>query len=841
MLDQNIQKSNKIKDLQTSKIILSKLINHYSYNSIVDYLFNPDKISNPKLESIMKRLINKMGINNLAFLLCSENLNSNNLNKEKEEEKSMNKNNNNNINNGHNKYKTFLIKKKYKHKILNREKKYKKNFLFHKYFNHKKSRNISLDEDESSNDKNSFDSFNNMNNDSDKSDNDNSDIESDSSKESENNKSQNSYNNSYCNDFDEFCDSEINRVNIINLVNEMEEEEESNKIKEEDIKKDEEEKKEKQIILDETNSYVCKIIYKTKSGELNYFCFEKFNEDNTITMHCIDESCKSKGMYNTKNKQIIIITEHSIEYEAHCFFKINFGGKELDLEIFDFIKDSPEVTGIEILKSKDNIKIKEENKEEEKNMVIEEENKKEKKSEDENEDVDMEIKKEKEDEDTDINNDKNSKIEEDNNNENNLNIKEETNYEKDEVQDKKNNNSEKEEKEINIKNEPIYQNRICNNITQIIKKVKNKEKVNTNEKKETKENFTLFNLNFNINTNNIRTTKPNNIRHNEHIKEIDFIQKNDIKNSSTDSNKLTNDESNNYNFVEFNIDNIIKLEGTENCYSKKVDQINIENKKLVEEEKKLIEKNKRNKSKTGLGKLKEKINQHENNKNPNNNPNNNNQNIDKNNNQNNNPNLISHSSSPSYLINEEIKETENELDETESQYSKLSVISHFHDKEEKIIIEENDSFFSSLDILSLKEREKYNKRINDEIISISEDYSEKRRKHFEKMKKKLQENHLRKYLKKKEPQRRSLFRVNERKIRDEDEVIIPNKRKVFGITRRSMSPMDIRMEKIEEEEIKEKVIEDENVIHKKGMPIFGIFNPNKHNPIFFINNNFNKK
>ena len=103
MLVDNIQKSNKIKDLQTSKIILSKLIKHYSYNSIVDYLFNPDKISNPKLESIMKRLINRMGINNLAFLLCSENLNSNNLNKEKEEEKSMNKNNNN-INSGQNKY-----------------------------------------------------------------------------------------------------------------------------------------------------------------------------------------------------------------------------------------------------------------------------------------------------------------------------------------------------------------------------------------------------------------------------------------------------------------------------------------------------------------------------------------------------------------------------------------------------------------------------------------------------------------------------------------------------------------------------------------------------------------
>ena len=251
-----------------------------------------------------------------------------------------------------------------------------------------------------------------------------------------------------------------------------------------------------------------------------------------------------------------------------------------------------------------------------------------------------------------------------------------------------------------------------------------------------------------------------------------------------------------------------------------------------------MEKNKRNKSKTGLGKLKEKINQHDNNKNISNNPNPINQTNENTTNQNN-PKLISHSSSPSYIINEENKETENDLIDTESQYSKLSVISHFHDDEEKIIIEENDSFFSSLDIMSLKEREKYNKRINDEIISISEDYSEKRRKHFEKMKKKLQEGHLRKYLKKKEPQRRSLFRVNERKNRSEDEVVVPNKRKVFGITRRSMSPMDIRLEKIEEEEIKEKAVEAENVINKKGMPIFGIFNPNKHNPIFCINNNFN--
>ena len=196
-------------------------------------------------------------------------------------------------------------------------------------------------------------------------------------------------------------------------------------------------------------------------------------------------------------------------------------------------------------------------------------------------------------------------------------------------------------------------------------------------------------------------------------------------------------------------------------------------------------------------------------------------------------------------MNEENKETDNEnnIEIEESEYSKLSVVSHFQDNvEEKIIIGENDSIFSSLEIMSLKEQEKYDKRINDDIISISEEFFEKRRKKFEKMQKKLQERQLSKYLKKKEPQRRSLFRVNERKIRSEDEVNIPNKRRVFGITRRSMSPPDIKMEKIEqEEEKKEKIMEDENANNKKGMPIFGIFNPIKHNPIFFINNNFNRK
>ena len=91
------------------------------------------------------------------------------------------------------------------------------------------------------------------------------------------------------------------------------------------------------------------------------------NEDKTIKMHCIDEICKSKGIYNPENKQIMIISEHTIEYDEHCYFKINFGGSELDLGIFDFIKDSPEITGIEILKSKDNINIKKIDEEENEN------------------------------------------------------------------------------------------------------------------------------------------------------------------------------------------------------------------------------------------------------------------------------------------------------------------------------------------------------------------------------------------------------------------------------------------------------------------------------------------
>ena len=806
MNPENTQLSNKLKDLQISKIILCKLIKHYSYNSIVDYLFNPNKISNPKLESIMKRLINRMGVDNLAFLLCNEKLNSISINKqkEKEEEKSSIKQNKENEKT---KYKTFLIKKSYKNRMLiNKGKKYYKNYLLHKYYKKKKSRNIHLNEDDDSSENNNFSSFNNLNEESENSDDDNSNMNSKSNNSSEDdnsNSNNNTYNN-YCNDFDEFCDSEINKANIINIVNEMELEEGSNEIKDESFLS-KKEKESNEIILNDTNSYVNQIIYKTALGELFYYCFENFNEDKTIKMHCIDEICKSKGIYNPKNKQISIISEHTIEYDDHCYFKINFGGSELDLGIFDFIKDSPEITGIEILKSNDDL-----------NININEENNGEKIDKKDN------VKGDNED---------NVSIINEKNEENNLNVTDTNTLTK----ESKNQNI---SQEIKVSKKPIYQNRICNNITQIILKPKNKEKLNEKKDTKEKENFTLFNLNNNLTSNNIRTTKPNIIKQNKDIKEIDFIQKNDIKNSSTETNKITNEESNNYNFVEFNIDNIKKTEGTENSYSKEVYKINLENKKLVDELNKLNnEKNKRSqsKSKRGMAKLKEKINEQK---------------------TENYPKILSRSSSPSYLMNEENIVTYNDNDndnindienineiENESEFSKLSVISHFENKkyEEKIYIDENDSLFS-FDMISQTERENYNKRINDEIISISEDYSEKRRKRLEKIQKKIQESQLRKYLKKKEPQRKSLFRVNERPYRPEEEVNnIPNKRRVFGITRRSMSPVDTKVEKNLEEENKEKIKEEENDKNKKGMPIFGIYNPNKHNPIFFINSNINKK
>ena len=110
--------------------------------------------------------------------------------------------------------------------------------------------------------------------------------------------------------------------------------------------------------------------------------------------------------------------------------------------------------------------------------------------------------------------------------------------------------------------------------------------------------------------------------------------------------------------MEFNIEKIKQLEGTKNCYFKKVYEINLENKKNVEEENKLNDKINDTKIKS-----EEKINENYYSR------------------------SRSRSRSPSYLM---INEKDNV-----SEVSQLTVISHIKNKnkEEKIIIEEKDSFF----------------------------------------------------------------------------------------------------------------------------------------------------
>ena len=142
-----------------------------------------------------------------------------------------------------------------------------------------------------------------------------------------------------------------------------------------------------------------------------------------------------------------------------------------------------------------------------------------------------------------------------------------------------------------------------------------------------------------------------------------------------------------------------------------------------------------------------------------------------------------------------------------------------------------------MDILSERDREKYNKRINDETIFLSDDSEKKKR--YERIHKKYQERQLKKYLKKNKL-KKLFFKVNERIIRDEEEEEILNKRRIFGIIRKSYSPNNTLIEEKDENEIQEKeeIIENND---KKRLPIFGIYNPNKHNPKFFVDNNFNKK
>jgi len=504
----------------------------------------------------------------------------------------------------------------------------------------------------------------------------------------------NNYYNSNITDFDEFSefyDSNINNEDIINLVNEMEEDDESG------TKKEEEEK----IILDKTNSYVNNIIYKEPiNSEIYYYFYESLNNDNTINMKCIDEKCKSKGIYNISKKQILISIDPSIIYEDHCYLKPNFGGDELKLEIFDFIKDNPGIKGIEILKSKEKY---------EKNKTK-------------NSDSKIKIKQEHIDDNLKIESDGGDISKEDENKVDEKNIENET--------------MDIEEKMM----EPIFQNRISNNITQIFQKDKNKK--SKSQRIDDNDKFSLINLDINNYFNSIINLKQNNpkrISKSKDIKGIDFITKKSKSRSNCtlykeqnnnniekdkdkvideidtqrvystptlktiDSEDITNknlnengpiknenehkeyenekkiepnnlidenldekdknendysDNDNGYNFVEFNIEKIKQLEGTKNCYFKKVYEINLENKKNVEEENKLNDKINDTKIKS-----EEKINENYYSR------------------------SRSRSRSPSYLM---INEKDNV-----SEVSQLTVISHIKNKnkEEKIIIEEKDSFF----------------------------------------------------------------------------------------------------------------------------------------------------
>jgi hypothetical protein len=868
-----IHKSFKKNDLETSKLILCKLIKHYSYDSIVEYLLNPNKINNPKLELIMKRLINKIGVDTLAFLLCNDNLNSNNLyNEKEEEEKAFIKYNYENENEKA-KLKASIkkIKKKYRNKINSNKDNSKIDFYKYNKFKYKDSNNkYKFKKNFFSNEKkynNFFNSFN-SNSYSYSSSNDSNEMSEESEIDENNNSSNNNSiilksftsNNSY--EYSEFCDSNINNEDIIRIVNEMEEED-----NEKEIQKEEK----KEIILDETNSYVNNIIYKEpNSGELYYYCFESINPDNTINMKCIDELCKSKGIYNPFNKQIIILVQHTIIYEEHCYLKPNFGGEELNLEIFDFIKDSPEIKGIEILKSKDNfgkkkfkgIKIKgnegiQDNKEDnlkekkeninqikninDKNIIdnnifngdnlLKKYNEKEEKYEPIfqnritnninqiiknkiNEKKNINKEKSNKDNYTLINlnlkNNNNSKNSKKNNydhtrsrsrtsninfiskdqikligsneiykkenliNKTNKTIKEETEKKKEgNRNDKININKvlEKEQIKDKMKIEKIIENKSSDKINDIIKESKknknneviqngeiiNNEKINKNVEIKTNKNNEYDIIK------NIVITKNNDIIKDDHITNNDVIlktneifdktiinnpinkesqnkideknKKEEIREENTSNKKnLNNSESLNkkdnldisYNYIEFNIDNIKKFEGTEKSYSKKVNEINEQNKIKVEQDRK-------SKSKRISRKSEEtnKENYYERHK------------------------SRSRSRSPSYLI---INENDDEYSEySDSPISKLSVISHFkNQKEEKIIIEENDSFFS-LDLLSEKDREKFNKRINDETIFLSDD-SEKR-KRIERIQRKYQERNLKKYFKKNKF-KKLFFKVN---------------------------------------------------------------------------------
>ena len=333
-IDNNYNQVNILK----SKIILSKLINYYTYEHIIEYVFNPNEYDNQKLGKIIRRIINKIGVEDFAILLCSKDLLS--FNRKKNFIKNRKQLNNKGMkeiieideNISNIEENQIFRKRENNENIINI---YKNNSCYaSKIIQNKEDDFIKTNQNEQMNEDEKYvDEINDSKNDI------------------------------------SFHYSEDKNLDKNTVNNSIEEEDDDEK---NENNKNNSQKEEQTIILNETNSYVYCILYKDKNQmneNLYYYCFESYNEDNKINMKCFDKKCESKGIYNLLTKQIIIMNNHSIPYEEHNYLKINYEEDELNLNIIDFIKDSPSIKGIEILKNKKMIEggINEKNREAETN------------------------------------------------------------------------------------------------------------------------------------------------------------------------------------------------------------------------------------------------------------------------------------------------------------------------------------------------------------------------------------------------------------------------------------------------------------------------------------------
>jgi len=688
--------------LLKSKKILFKLIKQYSYEAVIEYLFNPGECQNKKIEKYINYILNKIGVDTFANLLSNEELKSyyNVFNEELES--------NNIISN--------LCIKKEKEEIqitlkditaneneskMLIEDKTSNNMSFIDVSKNKVKKSIVKDIEsfieEYTDEKIEINSFNEYN--------------------SKSIKSNISYINSESSPISEFNDSSINKADIISI---SEEDNETN---------NEKEKEEK--LFTEIDSIIYSIIYKEPLNDnINYYHYENIIEENKINMKCADELCKSKGIYNISNKEITILVNHSISYEEHCYNEIYFEGAVSNLNLIDFIKDSPNYKGMEIKKIKKIKKGKEGGKISEKNKEIENKDESEKKEDiDKNEEVDK--------------------------------------------------NKSEERKEDIIKE--VFQYKTENNIRQII------DVENYIKSKELNNQDILISFDFNkINQNNINKLKAK--TQNDGINKKSENKKGN-KSINFEEKKKVEIKENNFNYIEFKIEDIKFNNITENNFTK-----NIEQKKQREYKNKNIYK----------------------------------YNYDRNYNN-------SNSISNSYIV------IDNEKNDDGN--SILSVFSNFENNNEikEKIIEDNidekdyEFFYNLYGKMQMKKVEN--------LVLFTDDFEKK--KNLSKVKKKYQEKAMKQLLKRKKEQREPNINnkkdekeVNEKKEeKDKKDISIitkyENKRKIFEVFYNKPSSM---INLIEEEGNTKNI----NIIQgdkiKKRKPIFSVYNPNRNTPKFIVNN-----